>query len=557
MSNQEQKTFDVAYLGMVPVEHKSEGLNVLLCDTIKPLMEQGVQVRIHTTNRHTSSIRDAMEGNGVDMSRVDMVSYRVKSIALIIIHALWNFLKKKKKPTKKPGMLRSFLSWSKEVGKSVSVRLLYWVSDLTPWNFIPKALIGTALVLLGLATVLVIGLVLIVPAIIAAVLLVTLMVAMLAYPRVKRKLVNRGWVRSNKKRAPDAPKSKKNSNFLLQLHGHLYEQELIRFASAVNRNKSVKKLFFFTAFDGHAIKHFRGSTIAVFPDMVSSLFPTRFATMHNAPQLASMHLTLKHADVLVCYSEFVRDQQLCRLFPEETRDKRIEVIPQGYFSAPKSAKLTRDEARREMNKHKSLVINCFPMLLQRAPVVDFTQFEYIIYPTIDRPHKNTLTLVRAFAKLLRERHRNIKLVLTTPAPTEDVKNFIIAQRLQYDTLFIPSVPIKILDLLFQGASLMVHPSLAEGGDIFNFSRAAAANTPALLADIPVVREMFERRGIARQEYQDWTFDPTDTAALTERIDAILADPTDIGERQRDIASQLSEYGFTEMANRYLELYETY
>ena len=555
MRNSSERYFDIAYLGIFPVAHKSEGLNVLLCDTIKPLMGQGVTVSIHTTGRHATAVRHALEGNGVDVAKVKFCIYRVESITLILLSFLGS-LRRKGQPSGKPGLLGRLKRGLSYIGRVSVLRLANWLLDLTLWNLPFKLLV--LLVLLGpffLLSSIIFGISSFFAIFGALGFLLALKLKTKAIRIARAQTANKPDLRDAIIRSLESLRASKHA-YTLRLQGRAYAFEQERFARAVNRNKHVKRLFFFTAFEGSAIAKFKGATLAVFPDMVTALYPRRFVGAHNGPQLEEMRLTVSHANALVCYSDYVRDQQLLRIFSQEAKNRRIEVIPQGYFRVEDVGNTGKLDAKRELNTHRQLIINCFPSLLLYPPAVDFTQFEFILYPTIDRPHKNSITLVRAFSKLLREHHRNVKLVLTSPAPSADVRDYILANRLQYDVLYMPSVPLKVLDLLFRAASLMVHPSLAEGGDIFNFSRAAAVGTPALLADVPVVREMFERVSLPRSLYGDWVFDPINPSSLAQRIDEVLMNPLSISAAQQATAKELSSYSFEKMANNYLNLYES-
>lgn len=555
MRNSTERYFDIAYLGVFPIAHKSEGLNVLLCDTIKPLMGQGVAIRIHTTGRHAKAVRHALEANSVDVAKIEFCTYRVESITLVLLSFLGN-LRKKIPHSGKLSLLGRLKRSLNHIIRTSVFGSANWLLNLTLWNFPFKLLF--LVVLLGalflLASILVgVGSLFTVFGVVSFLLALKLKASAIRITRAQTE--NKPGFRDAILRFLRGLKAIKHK-FIIHLQGSAYAFEQERFARAVNRNKQVKKLFFFTAFEGTAIAKFKGATLAVFPDMVTALFPLRFVGAHNGPQLEEMRLTVRHANALVCYSAYVRDQQLLRIFPQEAKDRKIEVIPQGYFRAEDVGNATKTGSNSELNAYRHLIINCFPSLLLCPPTVDFTQFKFILYPTIDRPHKNTITLVRAFTKVLRERHRNVKLVLTSPAPSADVGDYILTNRLQYDVLYMPSVPIKVLDLLFRAASLMVHPSLAEGGDIFNFSRAAAVGTPALLADVPVVREMFERGGLQRSVFKDWVFDPINPSSLAQRIDDVLSDPCSISAAQQVVAKELASYSFEKMANRYLNLYES-
>lgn len=542
--------FDIAYLGMYPVAHKSEGLNVLLCDTIKPLIDRGIKVRIHTTRRHVNAIRSALDGNQVNLANLELRAYRVQSLSL----TFWAWRSNKNKKTNK-NEKQSYLSFIvKKLNQlliSISGDFVKWALDVTVFNAPIKLSIllvvvfALGLLLLALGASLAVFAVCFAPIIVLKLLIVAL----------KRVLMARPVVRSyfgSKFRELKAAKL----DIYCYLQAYFYKKEQIRFADSVNKNSQIKKMFFFTAFDGHAVMHFKGAKLTVMPDIVTSVFPLRFSEAINAAQIEEMRLAVLHTDALVCYSKYVRDQQLLRVFPIEARGKRIVVIPQGYFGVKNVDNDHFLSVKNFLNGQRSLIKNVFPTLMFQSPVVDFTQFNYILYPTVDRPHKNMLTLVRAFSKVLREKHRNVKLVLTTPDPTGDVAEYIVRNRLHYDVIFMPTVPLNVLDKLFQGASLMVHSSLAEGGDVFNFSRAATVSTPSLLADVAVVREMFERGSVPKEQYEEWLFHPADFVQLANKIDEILCNPKEFTEKQFANVENLSEYSFFDMANRYLELYES-
>lgn len=551
MNKMNNVDFDIVYLGLFPVAHKSEGLNVLLCDTIKPLLEEGVRVHIHTTRRHLSAIRQAMDGNGVDLASVDINAYKVESLTLILLSILDKLAQRRIKNNKNH-FLSSVRDNLSRILKATVFGVIDWQFDLTRWNLIYKL---PALLVISFAAVIAVISLSCLIAIVSLVLYMLTKSIELVVVKILNQIKRRPKIRSLLSRLVRRLRENKAELYVYIL-SRLYAKEQVRFSNVINRNRRIKRLFFFSAFEGHAVSNFKGLKLAVLPDIVRFMFPLRFIEAHSANQLEEIRLTIQNADVLVCYSEYVRDQQMLRIFPKEASGKRIEIIPQGYFLLNDFNKPDYLDARVELNKHNSYIVNCYPNLLFQPPVVDFTQFDFILYPTIDRPHKNMLTLVRAFSKVLREKHRNIKLILTTPQPTRDLSEFIEDNRLQYDVIFMPSVPINVLDLMFKCASLMVHPSLAEGGDIFNFSRAASVGIPSLMADVPVVQEMFCRRGFERSSYEKWVFNPTDCDNLANLIDQVMQSPSQTISDQSKVASALSSYSFSDMANRYLNIYES-
>jgi len=551
MTNKLPVFFEIVFLGLNPIEHKSEGLIVLLSDTINALQKQGVLVRIHTTGRHIKSIKRVLGGNNVDIQKVSFLVYKVEAITLVLIHFLLH-RGRSKVYEQKSGILKNIKNKLSDTLRIVIPRIFTWSLDLSPLNIWFKVPLNLGLIL---------GLTILICILFLATLILLFPILII---KIGLRLINKlqGFVFAKRKNIPRhllgvLKKTYNAKNRLVQfLQWQIYTKEQIRFAKKINANKDIKKLFFFTAFDGFVVSHFKGSSLVTLPDFITLVYPLRFIAAHNKDTLEGMRLSIKNAKAVICYSEFVKMEQLYKFFPKEVENQRVEVIPQGYFPTLETSNHKKEEAGKKLNEKRSYIINPFTSLLLNPPVVDFTQFNFLLYPTIDRPHKNTLNLVKAFTKLLREYNFNIKLVLTTPHPSRDVEQFILEQRLQYDVIFMPSVDLETLDLLCEKSSLVVHPSLAEGGDVFNFSRAASTKTPALLADVQVVREMFEREGLSKDDYDDWVFDPIDVDSLFEKIKKTLLNPEKIIENQYAYSKKLSIYSFDDMARRYLKLYES-
>jgi Glycosyl transferases group 1 len=541
-----RRRLDVAYLGLWPITHKSEGLNVLLCDMIRPLIDDGISVVIHTTDRHVLSVTSALEGNSINITRITINTYSVGSFALRILHSLNRRREiKDRRRNSHQLFLLAFLNYLFKASESV----LVWALDLTRLNWtikLPVSLIFLAgLIVLGL---LLSGLTILSGIIFGIPLFLIYKLATLVRKILRTSRFNLiAKIRSELRRA--------YVRLRANLIPHLLEKEQIRFANALNKQKLISRVFFFTAFDGYAVRALQKKAVVVFPDAVTYLFPLRFAGMLVSAQMIAMRLAVTYASGIICYSKFVRDAQLRMLFPDVIGEKQVEVIPQGYFVSNGVDNTDRRLSQRSLITYTHFIKNIFPNLLTSPPRVVFGEFDYLLYPTIDRPHKNITTLIKAFSLILRTRHLNLKLILTSPHATSDVRDIVISERLQYDVIFMPSVPIDVLDLLFKGAALMVHPSLAEGGDIFNFSRAVSVRCPALLANIPVVTEMFERENIAQSVFTKWLFDPADPHTLAELILDALSKRDELASEQNAYLEQLSKYDFREMAYRYLDFIE--
>lgn len=519
------KPFTIVYVWRQSRLGASEGLNVLLTDLIRGLVECGIAVRLLTTGRHVAGLRDMLVMNHIAIENVEIVQLTQGSSSLALMYKWWE--SRKAATRRGPFDWRDFAGRCKaQVRKSVEMFLI-WMLNFAVFDAPVKLMTGAL-------------------AVVVTVFLLPLLIVLIVIYIVLRRILPPVAMRLRPRLA--AVKGVVRSASVVE---QLYRAECQRFGRAIDRDSRIDALFIPSAFEGHICAAVtRKPKLIVFPDATPLLFPTRFPGSAFADMLlASMRESVSRASGIICYSEFVRDQQLRRFFAEGSQGKPIEVIPQGFF--------VKDEFGERPdfsdNDLRYFVKNYFPQYGELPPTY-FCEFSFIIYPTVDRPHKNTLTLLRAFEILLRDRGRNIKLVLTSPGGTEDTMLFIRERKLHRDVLFMPALPILVLNHLLERASVMVHPSLAEGGDIFNFSRAVSHGTPALLANIPVCREMFDRHGIDEAVYGDWLFEPTDYAFLCDRIDFLLSGHWQPLIGQQAALKAISKYGFPEMACRYSEAF---
>jgi hypothetical protein len=547
-STEVKPRLDVVFAGRLPVTNKSEGLFVLLCDLIRPLMEDGVRVVIHTTDRHAVSFIRELRGNGIDS---DLLDLDVHSVGSLVLGYMDRRMLREQEKQKSSNILKKVVRALAHGASGVTQSAILWFADATVRNLSAKILaaLGAALLVVALS---VIGVPMLVIALTAAVLAHGMRRniewsyrqlrtrRMLHPPRLVLRAVMASFRRT------------KNS-----LAMWLFVAEQRRLAASLDRRASVSKLLFFTCFEGHLIAALRKKKLVVFPDAVISLFPTRFPYAALAETVKSIRLAVSGADRLICYSEFVRDIQLRRFFGKECGQKEIDIIPQGHARQRAGGVASPNDVHKALNQELVRIKNLFPTLMLRPPRPNFGEFKYVLYPSVDRQHKNTLTVVRAVEYLIRRRHLNFKLLTTTPELSADVWWYIHRQRLQYDVIIMPSVPPTVLELLFRGAAVAVHASFAEGGLPFTFSRAVSVDTPVILADVPVVREAFDRDGICFDDYGDWLYSPAAVLQLAARIEVFADCRQHIVDRQKMALAQIGHYDFRRVAYRYFSIYKSF
>jgi hypothetical protein len=544
----DQVAFNVVFTNRHSRSGVNEGLNVLFSDLVKHLLLIGVPVRIYTTQRHEKGLVDILRANNVDPERVEILTPVRGSFALAILMS--------GSERKRTGRLKNAI-W-KKVAPFLSSRnwakFLAWLLDFSVLTSLPKLLL----------------LMLIAPfaMLFAAAALVALKVSRWVgkFLKFAKGIYILGAVQAASAKEVESGAAGQDAtssgslvarfkrNLVIETAEGLYSVECRRLGTALAHVDDARTFFFFHSFSGNAVKSLAGhkKTMVVFPDAVASLYPTRYpAERFSAVLMASTVESVRSADAIICYSEFVKERELEKFLPVESAGKRVEVIPQGVFMPPVS--LWREPLDvKSMNRY---VCNAFPKE-GALGTVQFGRFDYVFYPTVDRPHKGTMTAVRAVEYLLREKQRNVKLIITSHQLTEDVSDYVLERHLHRDILCMPALPIATLNKMLANAAVVVHPSLAEGGDIFNFSRAVSNGSPALLSDIQVVHEMFGRRGYPRERYGKWLFPAGDWRKLGALIEMCLADRKGVWQDQFDSLDALGSHGYEEMARQYLSVYES-
>lgn len=324
-----------------------------------------------------------------------------------------------------------------------------------------------------------------------------------------------------------------------------FDLEAQRLGKRIQRNSEIASIFVPFSFIGKPLNVIRKPKVIVFPDAVHGVFPTRYYGHVNDQVTGRIRDSIDIADEIICYSKHVAVSQLLHFFGEQAADKPIQVIPQGFFHELAVPDCDDDRKLRFVNR--------FPEWCSYLPSYELREVPYIVYPSVDRPHKNFMTLLRAVELLIRRHHVNIKLVTTSHAVNPDCANFIVRNRLFMDILYAPELNQADLAFLIRNARLVVHASLAEGGDIFNFSRGVVSDVPVLMSDIPVVREMFERWNIPESTFASWLFPATDSEALALAIKKALVDRSALLEQQREAYKQLSKYDYKAMAAAYYDV----
>jgi glycosyltransferase involved in cell wall biosynthesis len=183
----------------------------------------------------------------------------------------------------------------------------------------------------------------------------------------------------------------------------------------------------------------------------------------------STNYSLKHSDKIITVSQFTRDEIL-KVY--KCQEKKIKVIHNG-FNNRLYKKITDQEKIAEVLKKYGL------------------EQPYFLYVGRLEKKKNTLLLISAFVRF-KQCNKKLaeKLVLIGDASFgfDEIKYIIHEFGLEDEVVMPGWANEEDIPYIFNGASVYVLPSLHEGFGI-TLLQALACGVPAIVSDIPVLREV--------------------------------------------------------------------
>jgi glycosyltransferase involved in cell wall biosynthesis len=286
--------------------------------------------------------------------------------------------------------------------------------------------------------------------------------------------------------------------------------------------------------------------LMVVPDLIPRFFPAGFAQPAMLEQVKQMEKAIAGGEWLVTYSDYTKWQILVARYGVDP--DRVFVVRHG---ANHLARFIQLEGASEGDP----AITGYCKLVLRQVVSQKTQlgvipgvpldFPFLFYASHFRPHKNILSLLRAYEYLLRQRFIGYKLVLTGWSEhMPEVGAFVEERGLQRDVLFLHSLNLRELASLYHLADLVINPSLMEGGFPFTFTEALSVGTPVVMARIPVTLEVITDPVLD----QAMLFDPYDWQDMAHRIEWALAHREELLQLQQPLFEQLARRTWGEVAN---------
>jgi glycosyltransferase involved in cell wall biosynthesis len=173
--------------------------------------------------------------------------------------------------------------------------------------------------------------------------------------------------------------------------------------------------------------------------------------------------------------------------------------------------------------------------------------DFILYVGTVEPRKNLITLVRAFAELMKTTELRPQLVVAGQKGwlTDDLYTFVEESELNNRILFTGYVSDSDLASLYSSCKVSVYPSLYEGFGLPPLE-AMACGAPVIASRIPVIMET--ALGAAR------LVAPTDLQELTAALVEMLKDPKAREHYSSAGCQRAAEFTWERTARQTLEVY---
>lgn len=326
-------------------------------------------------------------------------------------------------------------------------------------------------------------------------------------------------------------------------------RELIKLVALVNRRAEIKSWLIPTLF-WPEVGEIRAKKVIAAPDFVFFEYPANYAVPDVEKIFNKMRSTASIADAIVCYSQHVKDHHLIGGIGLDK--ERITVINHGvtrldsYFEKEITYR-SSDQMRMRALK----IIRKYQLTRQEDyfwGLFNWDNSNFIFYSSQWRPYKNILNLIIAFHRLVTEKSRDLRLVLTANVELHP-KTFNYIRQNKLDTrIFIAyDIPSNVLAAFNCLARLSVNPTLFEGGFPFTFCEAYSVGTPSVMSDIPVIRELVRSEALR----SEMLFDPNQVGSIMERIEWGLDNRSQLLHSQRALYESFPSWD--EVATRYISV----
>lgn len=344
----------------------------------------------------------------------------------------------------------------------------------------------------------------------------------------------------------------KNTSYVHYIYNQLRKAEFKKLNQKINAQPNIY-CWFVPALFWPEIASIKGHKIVSAPDIVFLDFPSMFSNYNTQVTYQNIMKVIDAADHFVCYSDYVKQKHLIEPFQIEAN--KISVIKHGGIDLQQDLENrttldTKEFALSILNDYQNTHLSHSRYLCD----FNFSDTRFIFYSSQIRPHKNFLSLVKAYEILLRKRFINVKLIVTANIYNDAIiSDYITSRRLQYDIIALPNVPSKVLAALNHLAICAVNPTLFEGGFPFTFAEAYSVGTPSIMSMIPVVTAEIHDAELKEK----MLFDPYNLQDMVNKMEWGILNHEKLYAMQKPLYDQLSQRSWEAVADEYITLLENY
>lgn len=344
----------------------------------------------------------------------------------------------------------------------------------------------------------------------------------------------------------------------------IQEKTQIRLIKKINR-ESVAEIWFTPTLNWPLFQSINGPKVRNAPDLVTSVFATGFSSMSVVAPCEEIRQVIRKEKFFISYSKYIKDTLLVKEFVKNPED--VIAIPHGVNALEKHIDIYKNTARLNYPKDVNMIYAKEVLKNAIIPGAIAKQFNvnvalyldqivssdirYIFYSSQARATKNIMNLLKAYKYLLRNRYKQVKLILTGDYNVmPSLVKFILDNRLEYDVISIPQVSTSHLSVLYACADLVVNPTLYEGGFPFTFAEGMSVGTPSVMGRIPQVMEVMDGC-----DADDFLFDPYDWRDMAKKIEFGLDNRDRLLQKQTPIYDKMKQRTWGIVAQDYIKAFD--
>lgn len=295
------------------------------------------------------------------------------------------------------------------------------------------------------------------------------------------------------------------------------------------------------------------SKILCVPDFVYGQFPIGFGQLLMDDMAAQIEYSIQRNSFFIVYSETSCQEVLMNRFG--ILENAISVIPHGTSNIHETLNFNiRDISKDGMKeKCKNMVYRVIEEKnLNSIPKLDRAlNLKYVFYASQMRPNKNIFSLIKAYHLLRDQQYISHKLILTCQPNDKEILNYIHKNQLKSDILFLCGLSDLQLAACYHLAELAICPTLFEGGFPFTFEEALSVQTPVIMSNIAVTREIITNPQLQNQ----MLFDPYDVKSMAHKIKWGIEHRDDLLKMQLPIYHQRAKRSWGHVAQDIFEAME--